>query len=457
MNFFKKHRRFTNILCSALVVSMLLPGVVSSAAKMESLHQPKKMTLGEKIEQTSFLNEKSKKIELDFSGDDYTLLTFWASWCPDCREEFEHIPYLAEVLEEYDNVRWYLVDLVDHEWETVKSGKAYVDKMGIDVPVLYDDKRALTNELKVAEIPTMVVLDPDGKPIVSAPGVIKTKSKLRAFIDYAVEGGDQAVLGYLQEEVMKEEKISSQERAMLADYASQRGHMDILREQAQWLRDHKMTTGHLGGDLAMYSALSPHKGFEVETMELGKGILNRYFEGDKLTGKLSVGEIDLSVIKNVGGDKKYQKALSVVENAYISDKFPLYYTTYSNGKYSKSRIDTAESLMAVYHLAEQGKVSKKTLNWLDKAVSGNGLAPAYDKDGKAINTKKGSQPALYALSAMIGLESGDMDLFTHSMYMLEDLRTFGGSSDGKFKCSSDKVFHHVMPLMLYAEMEVKGL
>lgn len=457
MNFFKKHRRLTSILCSVVAVTMMLPGIASSAAKMESLNQPRKMTLGEKIEQTTFLNEKGKKIELDFSGDDYTLLTFWASWCPDCQEEFKHIPYLEEVLDEYDNVRWYLVDLVDNDWETIKSGKAYVDKMGIEVPVLYDNKRALTNDLKVAEIPTMIILDPDGKPIVSEPGVIKTKSKLRAFIDYAIEGGDQDVLEYIQEELLKEEKLSSQERALLADYASQRGNLNLLREQAQWLREHDMTTGHLGGDLAMYSALSPHRGFEVETMNLKEQILGEYFKGDNLTGKLSVGEIDLSAIKNVGGEKKYKKALDVVEGAYISDKFPLYYTTYSNGKYSKSRIDTAESLMAVYHLAEQGKVSKKTLNWLDKAVSGSGLSAAYDKNGKAVKAQKGSQPALYALSAMIGLESGDMDLFTHSMYMLEDLHTFGGSSNGKFKCSSNKVFHHVMPLMLYAEMEAKGL
>lgn len=461
MKLFKKHRRLVSLLCAAVMLTQMIPGLCVSAAQTYDIAQPKRIKIGDKIVQTTFLDEKENTVKLDIPEGHYTMLTFWASWCPDCRQELDLLPKLTPVLKQYDNVDWYLVNLTDGNRETVKTASDYAKKHDVSLPILYDKDRTLTNELGIAEIPTMIILDPQGRVVLSEPHVIKSSAHLRSLIDYAVKGRDTAPLRYLEKKILKEEKVSSQMQGMIAEYASLGGSLETLRNQIAWLAKHDGTTSSLGGDLGMYAAMSPHRGFEVQTMDLRHHILNTYFENDALKGKVKTGELHLDAIRKVGGEAAYNNALSVIEKAYISDQFPLYYSDYNadTKSYSKREINTAESLTAVYRLAQEGKVKKETLNWLKRAVNGSGLKDAYNANGKKIQEQKSESAGLYALSAMIGLECNDMELFSKSLQRMEHLRTFqaGIISDGKFKSSSNRVFNQVMPLMLYAQMEQKGL
>ena len=104
--------KIRKMLCAFCAVILFVPIVQLSAnaAEITKLGHPKKMLLGEPVALNRFCDEKGSPVSIQPKEGQYTLLTYWASWCPDCGEEFSYLPKLKEVLKEYPNVQWYLVN-----------------------------------------------------------------------------------------------------------------------------------------------------------------------------------------------------------------------------------------------------------------------------------------------------------------------------------------------------------
>ena len=114
-----------------------------------------------------------------------------------------------------------------------------------------------------------------------------------------------------------------------------------------------------------------------------------------------------------------------------------------------------QSLMTVYHLAQSGKVKKSTLQWLKNAVEGDGIRARYTTDGKVVAKYNYEMPALYGLTALIALETGEKNLFTQSLLLMENSRTFSSSdkNNGAFTTkNSDKAFDQCIALLVYDNM-----
>ena len=188
----------------------------------------------------------------------------------------------------------------------------------------------------------------------------------------------------------------------------------------------------------------------------------KYFQGNKLNGTVSLSDLNLEQISKLGVNGLADQALSVVQKGYISADFPFYYAQYNTktGKYDQGVVDKAESLLTVYHLAKQGKVKQQTLDWLSNAVNTNGIFAKYKKDGTPVSRYQYETPGVYALTALIALETGEKSLFTQSVILMEKSRTFQTTSEsnGAFSSkNSDKALDNCLPLLLYASMEQKGL
>ena len=132
--------KIRKMLCAFCAVILFVPIVQlsASAAEITQLGHPKKMLLGEPVALNRFCDEKGSPVSIQPKEGQYTLLTYWASWCPDCREEFSYLPKLKEVLKEYPNVQWYLVNRTDGERETLQTAAAFIKKKQIGLPVVYD-------------------------------------------------------------------------------------------------------------------------------------------------------------------------------------------------------------------------------------------------------------------------------------------------------------------------------
>lgn len=81
----------------------------------------------------------------------------WASWCVPCREE---APMIARLWQRYrDKIRFVGIDTQDGGGE----GRAFVRKFGLDFPHLFDPKSKLATRLGVYGIPTMFLVDREGR------------------------------------------------------------------------------------------------------------------------------------------------------------------------------------------------------------------------------------------------------------------------------------------------------
>ena len=114
-----------------------------------------------------------------------------------------------------------------------------------------------------------------------------------------------------------------------------------------------------------------------------------------------------------------------------------------------------EALLTVYHLAEQGQVKAQTIQWLKKQVKYGTLGTRYNVSGEVQERYQDETPGVYALTALIALETGEKRLFTDALCRMEEFRTFqtGSEKDGSFSSKSKaKAFEQCMPLRLYAQM-----
>lgn len=86
------------------------------------------------------------------------LLNFWASWCEPCRAE---MPSLQTLAEHYGSDR--LVVLAVNVKESNATIERYVQRSGLNLPVLPDADGAMTRQWGVKVFPTTVLVGADGR------------------------------------------------------------------------------------------------------------------------------------------------------------------------------------------------------------------------------------------------------------------------------------------------------
>lgn len=102
------------------------------------------------------------------------VLNFWASWCPPCKGE---MPEFNEVYEETgEDITFMMVDLVDGQRETKKTGAQYITEQGFSFPVYFDMKQDAANKYGIVSIPTTIFIDKEGYIVTGAQGAIDAKT-----------------------------------------------------------------------------------------------------------------------------------------------------------------------------------------------------------------------------------------------------------------------------------------
>ncbi|MDR3565645.1 MAG: TlpA disulfide reductase family protein [Negativicutes bacterium] len=84
-----------------------------------------------------------------------TILNFWATWCPPCREE---MPQLQQFVQKNPGVAFYAINIQE---PAAKVG-AFLEQNHFSMPVLLDSDGAVATTYRVNAIPTTVILDKDG-------------------------------------------------------------------------------------------------------------------------------------------------------------------------------------------------------------------------------------------------------------------------------------------------------
>ena len=131
----------------------------------------------------------SRQLDLESFRGRPVLMTFWASWCGPCRQE---LPELQKLYAELADQGFELVTI--NTDQSAVAGARFLQKYNIDVPVYRIDRGTLI-ALGVQSLPTNVLLDREGRPVMIlrgySPGVPGEIRRLVLEMDEAPVGSDE--------------------------------------------------------------------------------------------------------------------------------------------------------------------------------------------------------------------------------------------------------------------------
>lgn len=115
-------------------------------------------------------------VELYQNDGKPTVINFWATWCPPCKEE---MPILQKAYDQYkDQVRFLLVNETAQEKDP-DDVKKYIDQHKYTFPVLLDpitENGTVGDKYQLIGIPITFILDSDGKIIHKIIGGVEEKA-----------------------------------------------------------------------------------------------------------------------------------------------------------------------------------------------------------------------------------------------------------------------------------------
>ncbi|HXM45945.1 MAG TPA: TlpA disulfide reductase family protein [Bryobacteraceae bacterium] len=132
---------------------LLEAGIVRAGKTVELLNKP--------APQVTLAGLDGRPVSIaDFRGKKAVIVTFWASWCGPCRLE---MPILRDFYKKKPQANTdfeILAISLDDDREAAAAGAT---ELKMPFPVLLDSAHAAADAFQVQAIPTMVVIDKDGK------------------------------------------------------------------------------------------------------------------------------------------------------------------------------------------------------------------------------------------------------------------------------------------------------
>jgi thiol-disulfide isomerase/thioredoxin len=100
-----------------------------------------------------FLTGDGTLTDDDLRGE-VVVLNFWASWCVPCREE---MPVLDRVAEKYSDEGVRVIGVLVRD--SAEGGRAFLDEVQVDYPMIYDEDQSLAEALDLAVLPQTYFID----------------------------------------------------------------------------------------------------------------------------------------------------------------------------------------------------------------------------------------------------------------------------------------------------------
>lgn len=127
--------------------------------------------------------DADKQVTLEEFRGKVVLLDFWATWCPPCREQMPAVQNLEEDASLSGSVQILSINTDEQGDDPEQKAEAYLEEQGYTFTTLLDDGSA-ADAFGVTQLPTLIVVDPDGNIAYREMGV-HSEAELRKLIDQA--------------------------------------------------------------------------------------------------------------------------------------------------------------------------------------------------------------------------------------------------------------------------------
>ena len=119
--------------------------------------------IGEKIPEFTASALDGKEIALkdywEQQGKKILVLSFFATWCHPCKED---LPYLQKVQDQYEGSGLQVVCLLTMDQSNAGTVRKFMKKLGVNLPVLGDERGRIAELYKVRGLPCNFVVDQEG-------------------------------------------------------------------------------------------------------------------------------------------------------------------------------------------------------------------------------------------------------------------------------------------------------
>jgi len=444
----------------------------------EMINYPNNIQLNKIMPELTLYNENGDTVKLsDFKGKNVIIL-FWTSWCKYCKEEFGLMEDYAALLENYDDVEFILLNKLDGEKETKEQALTYLKEHNIPFSTYFDEDLKVYNDLGIKIVPTMLGIDSQGVLKICNPGNIGGVDNLSALIDYVKYGGSYGTEQFITKYLTGEEggvhvnyleldtespsgnDVLSESQGIMMEYAFIKEDKELFDRYFGYVTKYMLGTNSLAGwmvtedgsarvnslldDLRIYKALykaNQQWGGYDEMLQKWEGNLLKYntnknhivdsydFKFKKKANRITLCFADFEALKliqesDVDSNMLYEDALNLVQNGYISDDFPFYYSwyDYKKNQYKADDLNMAEAMHTLLNLSKVGKLREETIKWLQKSVDSGGIKARYTLSGEVVDGYNYESTAIYAMVVMIAKEIGDEKMMTNALARMEIMR-----------------------------------
>lgn len=172
--------------CSTTAPSSLAaqPGFVMPAAGAST---DTLLRIGDPLPKLEAVDLDGVAVTLDkqLLGDRYTLIVFWSTWCGFCMRD---LPHEVELAKQYERLGLRVIGV--NADETRAIAKAAAKQYDIPWLNLFEGPdRPISNELGVKRWPTLLLLDSDGKVVITSPELRKIS------VETLPDGSDRQIDG----------------------------------------------------------------------------------------------------------------------------------------------------------------------------------------------------------------------------------------------------------------------
>ncbi len=442
------------------------------------------------------------------------VIVFWASWCQDCNSQMPEMSQYEELAQNYGEVEFLYINKTDGDKESVETAKEYFDKLSLRGGLYFDTGLQSYKLLGIHNIPTTLFVNKEGIVTAWSARQIEEASVFEALLKNAVDGGSKSIADFVKSNMMDEmggihsayvpgEKVDADSEVLSESqglgllYAVSVQDRELFDRILGYIKVNMWENGltawkvengqaskvnALIDDFRIYRALieadtlwgnyaSDIQAYESAFIE--KAIVQgRYvdfydFENSTYANRFTLCYGDLKAMELIADrmdrpelKKAYENTLGVMERGQISNEFPLYYSwyDYKNERYEQDDLNTAEAMMTLLHLAQNGKLKNSTVEWLKVQMEGEGLKMRYTVAGEVVKGYNYESTAVYAILVMIADEIGDRELRAQALKKMDNMRIIDekleyngayGMEDG----SGITSFDQLMPLLAYRKLE----
>jgi peroxiredoxin len=132
--------------------------------------------IGDTIPSFSGTDMDGNPVNMDMIiGKQPAMLTFWASWCPNCKTE---VPKTNALYKKYGPQGMYFIGINVGFNDSPERARAFMKSSNMTQPVLFDKEGSIAIQYQVRGVPTVIVIDKKGKVVFKNFGVPEITDEL---------------------------------------------------------------------------------------------------------------------------------------------------------------------------------------------------------------------------------------------------------------------------------------